>query len=35
MSKANKIILGIDPGTARMGWGIIEFDGTNYVALGY
>ena len=35
MNEVNKIILGIDPGTARMGWGIIEFDGNNYTALGY
>lgn len=27
MEKVNKIILGIDPGTARMGYGIIGYDG--------
>lgn len=35
MSKATKIILGIDPGTTRMGYGVIEFDGNDYRLLDY
>jgi len=30
MSNASKIILGIDPGTARMGWGLINYNDSNH-----
>ena len=29
------IILGIDPGTARTGWGMIELQGTSYTLIAY
>lgn len=28
-------ILGVDPGTSRIGYGVIEYDGTNYKPLDY
>lgn len=35
MKNKKKIILGIDPGTARMGYGIIEHDGNESKCLSY
>lgn len=35
MTQSKKIILGIDPGTARMGYGIIEYDGNESACLTY
>ena len=29
------IILGIDPGLATIGWGVVKFDGVRFQALGY
>ena len=35
MKQAKEIILGIDPGTTRIGYGVIEKDGPNLRHLGY
>ena len=37
MNEVNKIILGIDPGTARMGWGMINYNNIshNYTPVDY
>ena len=29
------IILGLDPGTARVGWGVVETNGTNYESVAF
>lgn len=30
-----KIIIGIDPGTRKTGYGVVQYDGTHYIALDY
>jgi len=35
MQKGNKVILGIDPGYAIMGWGVIRTNGSESECLGY
>jgi len=35
MPRVSKRIIGIDPGTARVGWGIIDYNGVSEAAIAY